>query len=135
MDPRAAAKRWAETWQRCWETREAAPIAALYAEEARYSTEPFRDPFSGPAGALRYVQRAFAEEDSISARFGEPIVDGDRTAVQWWAHMLEGGAPITLAGTSVLRFDAEGLVIDEWDTWNQTDRRIDETPPGWGSSE
>ena len=131
MDARDAARRWAETWQRCWEARDARPVAALYAAAARYSTEPFRDPFIGPTGALRYIEGAFAEETAIEARFGEPIVYGERAAVQWWAQLIEAGQPITLAGTSVLRFDEQGLVIDEWDTWNQANGRI-APPADWG---
>jgi hypothetical protein len=36
-----------------------------------------------------------------------------------------------LAGTSVLRFDADGLVVEQRDAWNQADRRR-EPQEGWG---
>ena len=48
----------------------------------------------------------------------EPIVNGDRASVSWWASLREEGADTTLAGTSVLRFDPDGLVVEQWDTWN-----------------
>ena len=66
----------------------------------------------------------------MEAWFGQPIVDGDRAAVAWWASLTEDGREITLAGTSLLRFDADGLVADEWDTWNQADGRVAPTS-GW----
>jgi hypothetical protein len=66
----------------------------------------------------------------VGAWFGEPVVDGDRAAVQWWAALVENDSEVTLAGTSVLRFDGEGLVVDEWDAWNMADGRR-EPPPGW----
>ena len=59
----------------------------------------------------------------------EPIVAGDRAAVSWWASLLENGREMTLAGTSVLRFDGDGLVIEQWDAWNQADER--RQPPDW----
>jgi hypothetical protein len=38
---------------------------------------------------------------------------------------------VTLAGTSVLRFDNDGLVVDEWDAWEEVEGHL--TPPnGWG---
>jgi hypothetical protein len=77
------------------------------------------------------VTAAFADERDVVARFDRPIVSGNRAAVAWWAEMSEGGAPVTLAGTSLLRFDAHGLVIEQRDTWNQVAGR--RAPPrGWG---
>jgi uncharacterized membrane protein YkvA (DUF1232 family) len=130
LDPQAAARRWAETWQRGWNERDVNSIVALYAEGATFSSEPFREIEHGPAEVRRYVNAAFAEEEQPAARFGEPIVARNRAAVRWWATLLEAGQPITLAGTSILRFDANGLVVEQWDTWNQTSGRHD-PPPGW----
>jgi hypothetical protein len=45
--------------------------------------------------------------------------------------LTENGAEITLAGTSVLRFDPDGLVAEQRDTWNQADGRR-EPPDRWG---
>ena len=131
MDTRSAARRWADTWQRCWLTGDAGTIAALYAPGARYSTAPFRDPYFGPDGALAYLRPVFEEESNVEAHFGEPIVDGDRASVQWWASLTEPERDVTYAGTSTLRFDADGLVTDEWDSWNEAEGR--HVPPhGWG---
>ena len=124
-----AARRWAETWQRGWNERDVEAIVELYAEDAIFSTEPFREPFIGPAGARRYVAGAFAEEESATARFGEPVVGEGRAAVPWWASLVENGKPITLAGTSLLRFNDDGLVVEQWDAWNQSDKRRD--APDW----
>jgi len=131
METRSAARRWADTWRRSWVARAPEPIAALYAPTATYATAPFRTTHVGPAGALAYLEPVFVEESDVRAWFGEPIVDGDRAAVQWWASFLENGEEATYAGVSILRFDADGLVIDEWDAWNRADGRL-EPPAGWG---
>lgn len=134
-DTRAApanwAANWAATWQRCWEALDAEPIVALYAESATYSSEPFRVPYRGRAGARTYVEGAFADETDVRAWFGAPVVAGDRAAVSWWAALREDGVEVTLAGTSVLTFDAGGLVVDQWDAWNMT-TGLREPPAGWG---
>ncbi len=109
-----------------------APIAALYAPGARYATAPFRTSLIGQQGARDYLEAVLAEENDVRAWFGEPIVDGDRAAVQWWASFEENGVEATYAGTSILLFDEHGLVVDEWDSWNRTDGRL-EPPTGWGS--
>jgi hypothetical protein len=120
---RAAAARWARTWTEAWEALEVEPIVALYAPDATFSTEPFREAFRGPAGVREYVTRAFGEEESPRVWISEPIVDGDRASISWWAALREDDADATLAGTSVLRFDAAGLVIEQWDAWNGLDGR------------
>jgi hypothetical protein len=125
VDARQAARRWAQAWKAGWEALDPEPIMARYAPNAVHFTEPFREP-SRDAGDIRaYVQRVLGEEDDPRVWMGEPIVDGDRAAIPWWASLREEGADVTLAGSSVLRFDADGLVLEQWDSWNQLAERRD----------
>jgi hypothetical protein len=78
-----------------------------------------------------YVRQAFAEEERPRVWVGQPVVGGDRAAIEWWAAVTENGVEVTLAGTSVLRFDADGRVVEQRDTWNQAEGRR-EPPDGWG---
>ncbi len=97
-------------WERGWREHDAAGIAALYAEGAFWQQHPFRDPEQG------YLTRVFAEEESAQCRFGTPIVDGDQAAVPWSAQTrLKDGGTEDLAGVSLLRFSADGLVVEERD--------------------
>ena len=114
MDTRLAAQRWAEAWEHGWSHHDAAAIGALYAEGAFWQQHPFRDPEPG------YLARVFAEEESAQCQFGEPIVDGDRAAVPWTAQTkLTDGDSEDLVGVSVLRFGADGLVVEHRDYWNR----------------
>ena len=112
MDTREAAERWAEVWERGWREHDADAIETLYADRAWWQQHPFREPEPG------YVARVFAEEESAECEFGSPIVDGDRAAVAWRGQtkLVEGGAE-DLVGVSLLRFDADGLVIEQQDIW------------------
>jgi SnoaL-like domain len=125
VDTEQAARRWAETWAAAWPRKDAEPIAALYAD-APYRALAFRT----PNRAADYLRRVFAEEADVTCRFGEPVVSGDRAAVEWWASWLEEGEPITLAGATMLRFGDDGKVVDHRDYWNQAEGRI-EPYPGW----
>jgi ketosteroid isomerase-like protein len=130
VDVEAAAQRWAETWTRAWRERDLEAIASLYSDDALYRALAFRDPDRGLAGVRRYLSENFAVESDVECWFGRPIVSGDRAAVEWWGSWIEDGKPLTLAGMTVLRFDAAGRVVDHRDYWNQVDRR---EPPyaGW----
>ncbi len=123
MDTREAARRWAEAWKRGWEALDPEPVMARYAPNAVHFTEPFREPSRSAGDVRAYVERVFGEEEDPRVWIGQPIVDGHRAAISWWASLREDGADATLAGTSVLRFDAEGLVVEQWDSWNQLDER------------
>lgn len=112
MDARAAAQRWAEVWERGWREHDAEAIAALYADGASWQQHPFRAP------ERDYVTRVFAEEESARCRFGTPLVDGDRAAVTWSAQTeLVDGSAEDLVGVSLLRFDGDGLVVEQRDIW------------------
>ena len=117
-EARAAAARWARTWTEAWEQMDTEAIVALYAPDATFSTEPFREAYRGLDGVRAYVSQAFAEEESPRVWVSKPIVDGNRASISWWAALRENDADTTLAGTSVMEFDADGLVVEQWDAWN-----------------
>ena len=132
MNTAEAARRWAGVWKQAWEAKDTEAIVALYAAEVVFSTQPFRTPYLRRAGVREYVSQAFAEEDGPRVWVGEPVVEANRAAIEWWAAVTENGVETTLTGTSLLRFDDDGLVVEQRDTWNQADCRR-EPPDGWGS--
>ena len=98
MDTETAARRWAEVWTSAWPARDTGAIAALYSDEASYRALAFREPDLGLAGVRRYLDVNFAVESEIECWFGEPVVSGDRAAVEWWGTWVEQGQRLTLAG-------------------------------------
>jgi hypothetical protein len=67
----------------------------------------------------------------VECQFAEPIAAADRAAIEWWASFVEAGQALTLAGTTVLRFNADGQVVDHVDYWMQSQGRA--APyPNWG---
>ena len=113
MTTREAARRWADEWQRGWVEHDVDRVAALYAPDALFLSAPFRE----PQDPREYVLQAFDDEDSAEPWFGEPIVDGDRAAVEWRAAIRAEGKELTLAGASLLRFREDGLCVEQRDAW------------------
>lgn len=128
MDADAAARRWVETWSTAWPAADVEAIGALYGPDAVFYSHPFREP-QAPA---EYVAWAFVDQAEAECRFGEPVVSGERAAVDWWAVLTSrDGSVQTLAGTSLLRFDADGLVVEQRDAWNEHEGRVQ--LPGWAT--
>ena len=99
---------------------DAEPLRAVYADDAHFRSHPFRG-LQSPVG---YARWAFADEDErlVECRYGEPVAAGSRASVEWWALLRRrDGTEATLAGVSVLRFDAAGLVVEERDYWHLLD--------------
>ena len=117
MDTREAAERWRDVWARGWREHRSEEILALYAPGATLQSHPFRDPVT-PAD---YIVPTLDAEESAECWFGKPVVDGDRAAVEWSGETrLKSGGGEKLAGVSLLRFDADGLVAEQRDFWATT---------------
>ena len=120
MTPEDAARQWAATWTTAWPAHDVEAIVALYAEDCVHRSTPFRPPHRGRQGVRGYVSQAFAEEQRVDdVHFGEPVVQGDRAFVEYWARFVgRDGVAATLAGGGIARFDSDGLVIDVRDYWH-----------------
>jgi ketosteroid isomerase-like protein len=127
MDAAAAAKRWVDGWTRGWLAHDTEPIAALYTPDAVFVSHPFRE----PADPRAYAEWAFADEDEVDCRFGEPRVAGDTATVEYWAWIRFEGRVQTLGGVALIRFGEDGRVVEQRDYWALEDGRRD-PPPGWG---
>ena len=125
-----AARRWKETWEHAWPRGDIDAIAALYAPSANYRALAFRDPYRGVDGVRQYLRSNVEAESGVICRFGDPIASDTHAVVEWWASWEEDGEAVSLAGVTLLRFDAGGLVVDHRDYWNQEPGR---TQPydGW----
>lgn len=117
MQGHAAAQRWAEEWAAGWREHDSARIAALYADGAVFRSAPFRE----TDDPRRYAEWAFADEEAVECRFGEPVVLGERAVVEYWAVVQSGGREQTLAGIALLRFNDGGLVVEQRDYWHMED--------------
>src|SRR5262249_19161436 len=122
------ARRWADAYKLAWESGEAAAAAALYRDDCVFRSAPFRERET----PLATTPRVFPEARAEDVRFGEPIEEGDRAAVEWWATLvLPDGEEHAIAGCSVLRFDDQGLVAEARDHWHMEPGRRP-PPHRWG---
>jgi hypothetical protein len=127
VDVETAAQRFAETLREGWRERNVESFTGLYAQGA-----VFRGPFGEPESAAEHMRDAFLTgEGEPEVWVGEPLIGGDRAAVEWWGIVPIDGVPHTFGGTAWVRFNDDGEVIEENDYWHSTPKRA-EPWSGWG---
>lgn len=124
-------KQWLDAYAKAWVERDPAAAAALFTEDATYAEQPYQDAFAGREGVRSYWARVTATQGNVKIRYGTPVTAGNRTAVEWWTTLENGGTPVTLAGAFILTFDASGLCRSLREYWQFTEG-TKEPLPGWG---
>jgi ketosteroid isomerase-like protein len=123
---------WTRGYQRAWEGSDAALVLTLFTEDANYRSNPFEAPHVGHDGIRAYWEAVTSQQRDARVVMGQPFVDGDRVAVEWWTTMVSGGEEVTLPGCLLLRFEADGRCSDLREYWNVTGGRL-EPFDGWGT--
>ena len=128
---REEAVAWLEAYRRAWEAADTGGVLELFTDDACYRSHPLRPAHTGHDGIAGYWDRATADQEDVRVRFGDPIVDGDRVAVEWWATMTADGTPTTLVGCLLLSFAPDGRCQGLRECWQVAEEILD-PPPDWG---
>jgi hypothetical protein len=124
---------WIEGYRRAWAENDVDLVLPLFTEDASYRSSAFREPNLGHEGIRAYWEETAGTQRGVEVRMGEPLVDGNLVAVEWWTTMddAEDGS-ITLPGCLLLQFAPDGRCFDLREYWNVEAGRV---PPheGWGS--
>ena len=123
---------WLERYRSAWVGRDADAAAQLFTADALYREQPFTSPFAGRDAIRDYWSTVTRAQSQIELRYGTPVVEGHRLAVEWWATLLNDGEPLTLAGEFLLVFDENGLCRELREYWLLKEATV-EPPTGWGA--
>jgi predicted SnoaL-like aldol condensation-catalyzing enzyme len=126
----AYAREWLDSFGQAWRDRNPQRAAELFTVDAIYRSDPFRPPLIGRTAIADYWARATESQSSIQVRFGEPVVQGERVAVEWWSMVDDEGQPTTDCGGLFLTFE-NGRCTELREYWNLTEQAV-AAPEGWG---
>jgi len=104
---------WLEEFGRVWRESDADGAAALHPADGVYRNSPFLEqPFVGTEAIKGFWERALVGVSEIDFRWGKPVIEGNRAAVEWWVTEMNNGEPATLAGIFLLTF--EGALVSDF---------------------
>lgn len=91
--------------------RDAAPLAALYADDAACGNTATTRTFTGPGGAQEFWTSYRGAFDTIESEFRATFASDGGFALEWVSQgTLSGGEPITYEGVTVVHVDGERIV-------------------------
>ena len=106
--------RWIERYMHAWASNDPADIEALFTDDARYFTAPYRTPWSGRDEIVRgWLDRA-SEPGTWTFRHEVLAVQGDLAFVQGWT--TERNEPDAW-NLWIVRFDEHGRASEFVEWW------------------
>ena len=123
-----------------WETRDADAVEKLFTPDGVYQSIPGvrAETFDGREAIHKYWYDVTREQSKIHGVQGEPIVTGNRAAIEIWVTFRDpeyepkGNHMITLLETNVVTFVKGGLASKNVEYWNLIPG-VHPPPKGWGS--
>ena len=122
---------WVAEYRRAWEQADAHAIPGMFTQEATYRAHPLATAHTGHDAIADYWTRATAGQQDIKVRFGDPVVDGDRVAAEFWTMIRGDDGPVTVAGCLLLALAPDGRCRSLRECWHETETLLD-PPPDWG---
>ncbi|MDM4722872.1 nuclear transport factor 2 family protein [Micromonospora sp. WMMA1363] len=130
---------WIARYGKAWQDKDDIGVTELFLEDAVYRSSPTGIAHVGSDAIAAYWRRATASQQELNLRFGTPVVDGPRVAVEWWAVMRDPewrpDAPsdwATLPGCLVLLFAEDGRCAELREYYNPVFGEAIPAPSGWG---
>ena len=105
---REKAAAFVEGYGRCWESWDVSRFVDLFSDEIVYVAHPTQETVVGKEALRRYLRKEAVEQGEVSVRMGEPVVEGDRVAAEFWVTATSQGETATITGCLIARLDSDG---------------------------
>jgi ketosteroid isomerase-like protein len=113
-------ERWLAGYDRAWRSNDPADVGALFTEDARYFTAPYRKPWGGRQGIVDGWLRRKDEPGTWEFRSEIVAVVGDLAFVRGWTKYSDGK---NYSNLWVIRFGEDGAAREFTEWW------MEERPP------
>ncbi len=107
---------WVGRYVRAWDSNELADIAALFTDDAKYYTAPFRQPWNGREAIVSGWLRHRDEAGDHGFRHEVLGVDGNVGFVRGWT-AYPGQEPQSYSNLWVIRLEDEGRASEFTEWW------------------
>jgi ketosteroid isomerase-like protein len=112
---------WLDAYVAAWRSNDAATIGELFAEDATYRYQPYRDPVVGREAIVADWLEEPDEAGSWEAHYEPYAVDGDRAVAVGESRYLkaDGSLETLFYNVWLLRFDGDGRCTEFVEYWRE----------------
>lgn len=117
---------------RAWETWDREGFLALFDPEVVYVVHPTEETVVGLGALGDYFDKEAAAQGAVGVRMGEPVVEDDRVAAEFWVTSSGPDGEATIVGSLIARLDPwSGRCTHFREYWFELPKKVDPFP-GWG---
>jgi ketosteroid isomerase-like protein len=128
---RESAAAFVESYGRAWESWDVPAFVDLFSDEVVYVAHATEETVVGRTALARYLRKEAGDQGDVSVRMGNPVIDGDRVAAEFWVTRSSEGGDWTTAGCFIGRLAADGRCIDFREYWFDIEGHTS-AYDGWG---
>jgi hypothetical protein len=128
---REQAMAFVQAYRRTWEEWDVPAFVDLFTDEVVYVAHATEETVVGRAALTSYLHKEESEQGRVRVRMGDPIIDGDRVAAEFWVTATSNGENATIVGCLIARLGADGRCTFFSEYWFDVEGRIDPYQ-GWG---
>jgi hypothetical protein len=128
---RESAAAFVDAYGRSWESWDVSGFVDLFIDEVVYVAHATEERVVGRTALESYLRKEAAEQGEVSVRMGDPVIEGDRVAAEFWVTATSGSRAATIAGCLVARLAPDGRCAFFREYWFDVDGHIS-AYEGWG---
>ena len=128
---RESAAAFVQGYGRSWENWDVAEFVDLFSDDVVYVAHPTQETVVGREALGRYLRKEATEQGEVSVRMGEPVIEGDRVAAEFWVTATSEGGAATITGCFIGRLDSNGRCVSFREYWFDEEGHVSAFE-GWG---
>lgn len=106
---RQAAAAFVDDYGRTWENWDFSGFVGLFSDDVVYVAHPTQETVAGRSALEAYIRKEAIEQGDVSVRMGEPVIDGERVAGEFWVTAASSEREAgTITGCFVARLAPDG---------------------------
>jgi hypothetical protein len=105
---RESAAAFVESYGRTWESWDVSGFVDLFSDDVVYVAHATQETVVGRTALASYLQKEAAEQGQVSVRMGDPVIDADHVAAEFWVTATSAGEDATIVGGFIARLGPDG---------------------------
>jgi ketosteroid isomerase-like protein len=106
-----------DAYGRTWESGDVPGFVDLFSEEVVYVAHATEETVVGRAALASYLRKEDAEQGEVRVRMGNPVIDGNHLAAEFWVTATNAGREATIVGGFVAQLGRDGRCSSFREYW------------------